>query len=296
MRFLLDTLVLVSIYVLLAVGYVVVYRASKVLNLAHGDFMMLGGFSLFWIATLTGTHAAGAGEIIGLSVISIIISCLVGLIIYRIFIHPVLGEDPVIPVMVTIGLSIILRGIATFAWGSQPRYLASLMGIKNPYVELWGGYGLSRFDLILIAAAIFFIIALGLFFRYYKRGIQIRAASENPLLASLSGVNIYSSFVLMWAVSIILASVAGILYGITSHVDTSIGIIGLNAFSVAIVGGLYSLAGVVPAAFLIALAENAMAHFYDPLLAGVVPMAILLLVLIFRPWGILGRPEEIERV
>ena len=100
----------------------------------------------------------------------------------------------------------------------------------------------------------------------------------------------------MWAVSIILASVAGILYGITSHVDTSIGIIGLNAFSVAIVGGLYSLAGVVPAALLIALAENAMAHFYDPLLAGVVPMAILLLVLIFRPWGILGRPEEIERV
>lgn len=293
MQFLVNTIVLASIYGLLAMGFVIVYRASRVINFAHGDLMMLGGYFLFSVLSTTGFHGI-AGTIIGTFFV-LLISVIVTLLIYRLVIHPMLGQPAFIIVMVTIGLSFVLRGLTIFVWGSEPKSLITLMGMESPPYSL-GRVSFSKFDLFFVIAFFTFLLGLGILLKYLKIGVRSRGASENPLLAAQRGTNIYFLFALSWGVATMLASVAGILYSANVHLGPEIGFLGLKAMPVALVGGMYSLLGVIPGAIIVSLAENVVAQYYDPLISDVIPMIILLIVLIVRPWGIFGKEEEIERV
>ena len=293
MQFLVNTIVLASIYGLLATGFVIIYRASRVINFAHGDLMMLGGYFLFSILSATGFHSIG-GTIIGTFLV-LIISLIVSLLIYRLLIHQMLGQPGFIIVMVTIGLSFILRGLTIFIWGSEPKSLVTSMGMKSHPLSL-GKVSFSTFDLLFVIAFFFLLTGLGFLLKYLKVGVRSRGASENPLLASQRGTNIYFLFALSWGIATMLASVAGILYSANVNLTPEIGFLGLKAMPVALVGGMYSLLGVIPGAIIISLAENLVAQYYDPLVSDVIPMMILLMVLIIRPWGIFGKEEEIERV
>src|SRR4030042_771853 len=129
MQFLVNTIILASIYGLLAMGYVIIYRASRVINFAHGDLMMLGSYLFLSVLSATGFHSI-AGTIIGVFRV-LLISFIVSLLIYRLLIHSMLGQPAFIIIMITIGLSFLLRGLAIFVWGSEPRFLTTLMGIQN---------------------------------------------------------------------------------------------------------------------------------------------------------------------
>jgi branched-chain amino acid transport system permease protein len=293
MQLAVNTLVLASVYGLIAVGYVIIYRASRVINFAHGDFMMLGGYVLFSVLGSLSLHSAW-GVILGIG-IALAVCFLLSLLAYRLLIHSMLGQPVYIVVMVTIGLSVLLRGVATFIWGAEPKALITWMGIENRSLSM-GGLALSTMDLLFIIVLLFALLGLALFYKYLRWGLQSTAASENPLLAAQRGINIYLLFALSWGIAALLAAAAGILYGANNQIEPEMGFLGLKAMPVALVGGMYSILGVVPGALIISLAENIVAQYFDPLISDMVPMFILLLVLIIRPWGIFGKEEEIERV
>jgi len=293
MQFYVNVIVLASIYGLLAIGYVVIYRTSRIINFAHGDFMTLGGYFLYSILSMAWIR--GTGGLIFATCIALFISFMASLLIYRLLIRSMLGQPVFIIIMVTIGLSVLLRGLAIVAWGAEPKSLLDGMGVGNPSISL-GKAALSRFDLLFVIASATALLGLSIFYKYLKIGIRSRAASENPLLASQRGINIFFLFGFSWGISALLASLAGVLYGTNNHIEPEIGLLGLKAMPVALVGGMYSIQGIIPGAIIISLAENIVAQYYDPLVSDVIPMVILLIALIIRPWGIFGKEEEVERV
>jgi branched-chain amino acid transport system permease protein len=138
--------------------------------------------------------------------------------------------------------------------------------------------------------------ALFVFLRLSPIGIRMRAAGERPLLASQRGINFHGVFALSWALAAFTGAIAGMLYASNVRLEPSLGILGLRAFAVALVGGLDSLGGVIPAALLVAAVEVASVRWGNPLLSDVSPFVCLLVMLLIRPWGLFGTKEELERV
>ena len=290
MQLVANTLVLASTYVLLATGYVVVYRASRVLNLAHGELMMLGGYAYFTLVS------AMPGALILAVPAALLVSFLAGVAVYYVVMRPMAGHPLFSAVLVTVSLGILLRGLVILGWTADIKYPLAVAGYQNMPWRLPGGAVLSSVDLLSIFAAAAMLVGLWLFFTRSRFGIQMRASAENPRLAAHRGINIHLVFAVAWGISTFAASLAGVLYASGVRLDPEVGAIGLKAFPVALVGGLDSLAGVLPAALLIALLEILAIQYVSPLLSEVVPFLVLLVMLCFRPWGFLGTKEEIERV
>lgn len=289
-QFLSNTLVLVALYALLGSGFVIVYRASRVLNFAHGELMMMGGYFAFVLASPT------QGNMWIAIPVALLFSFAVGAAIYFLAMYRMVGQPLHAAIIVTIGLSILLRGIATLVWGADLRYLTVAFSVKNsPHTMPWGAK-LATFDLAIIGAAVVYLLFLFLFFQRSKLGFRMRAAAESPLLASQRGINIYFLFALAWSLATLGASLGGILYGANNYLTPEIGVVGLMAFSVPLVGGMDSLRGVIPGAVLVALSQNVAMRYFDPKFGLAAPMLLLLVVLLTRPWGLWGTKEEIERV
>ena len=154
----------------------------------------------------------------------------------------------------------------------------------------------STFDLVMVASAVLLFAGLFLFLRLSPLGIQMRAAGERPLLASQRGINFHAVFALSWALAAFAGGLAGMIYASNVRLEPSLDILGLRAFAVALVGGLDSLAGVIPAALLVATVEVMSVRYGNPLLSDVSPFLCLLAMLLIRPWGLFGTREELERV
>ncbi len=289
-QFLSNTMVLVSLYALLGSGFVVVYRASRVLNFAHGELMMLGGYFALVLASIL------PGQIWVAIPIALAISFALGGLIYALAMYRMVGQPIFAAIIVTIGLSILLRGLATLIWGSDFQFLTVAYGIENTSHAMPWGARLGTFDLAIIGAAILYLGFLFLFFRYTRVGYQMRAAAENPTLASQRRINIYFLFALAWSLATVGASLAGILHAANSVLTPELGFVGLMAFAVPLVGGMDSLLGVVPGALLVGFTQNLAMRSPWPKLGIAAPMLVLLAVLLIRPWGLFGTKEEIERV
>ena len=290
MQLVANTLVLASTYVLLAVGYVVVYRASRVLNLAHGELMMLGGYAFFALVSATPGHLIVAVPA------ALLVSFLAGVAVYFAVMRPMAGHPVFSAVLVTVSLGILLRGLVILGWTADIKYPLAVAGYQNAPLHMPGGAVLSGVDLFAIATAGALLLGLWLFFAKSRFGIQMRATAENSRLAAQRGIDIHLVFAVAWGISTFAAGLAGVLYTSSVRLDPEIGVIGLKAFPVALIGGLDSLAGVLPAALLIALLEILAIQYVSPLLSEVVPFLALLLMLCVRPWGLFGTKEEIERV
>jgi branched-chain amino acid transport system permease protein len=285
-----SIVVLASLYTLLATGYVLIYRASRVLNLAQGDLMMFGGYAL-WAAAATMAVPPMAAVALALGA-----SFATGLLVYGLLMRPMAGHPVFAAVLVTVSVGILLRVVVVLSYTDQIRYPAQALGLANAPLALPGGAAISRVDALTVAAAALLIGGLSVFLRGSRVGIQMRAAGERPLLAAQRGIDFQLLFALAWALASLAAGIAGILYATNVRLDPSVGVLGLKAFAVALVGGLDSLGGVVPAALLVAGVEVLTIRFGNPLLAEVSPFLCLLLMLLLRPWGLSGTREELERV
>jgi branched-chain amino acid transport system permease protein len=282
--------VLASLYTLLAVGYVLVYRASRVLNLAQGDLMVVGGYALFAAATqLSAPPATAVALAVGLSFAT-------GLLVYALVMRRMAGHPVFAAVLVTVSIGILLRVAVVLAYTDQIRHPAQSLGFANRPVRLPGGAAVSTLDAWSVGLAALVMVGLFAFLRGSRLGIQMRAAGERPLLAAQRGINFQALFALSWALASLTGGLAGMLYASNVRLDPSVGVVGLKAFAVALVGGLDSLGGVAPAALLIAAVEVLTVRYGNPLLADVSPFICLLAMLLVRPWGIAGTREELERV
>ena len=285
-----TAVVLASFYALLGAGYVLVYRATRVLNLAQGDLMTLGGYLLFSVAvTVPGAPALAIP-------LASALAALAGFLIYRVLMRPMAGHPIFAAVLITMTLGILLRAAIVLVYTDQLRHPIGLLGLTNPPRPLPGGAVVSTFDLLTVLTAAFLFAGLFLFLRLSPIGIQMRAAGERALLAAQRGINFHLIFALAWALASFAGALAGMLYANNVRLEPSLDVLGLKAFAVALVGGLDSLGGVLPAALLVALVEVLSVRYGDPLLADVSPFLCLLAMLLIRPWGLFGTKEELERV
>jgi branched-chain amino acid transport system permease protein len=285
-----NIVVLASIYALIACGYVLIYRVSRVLNLAHGELMMLGAYMVLATASLFNGH-----PVIALAA-AILLSLLVGALVYLFLMRKMTGEMVLAAILTTVALGILIRGLVVLIWSAQQQYPAQMLGVTNPSLVLFGGARISMWSAVLVATTVLVYAALFAFLRFGRWGMRMRAAGQNPLLAAQRGINLHGIYALAWSLSTLTGALAGILMALDSGVTGSMPVIALKAFPAALVGGLDSLLGAIVGSLIVAAAEVLLIYYVDPLLSDVVPFLVLVAMLIVRPWGLFGTREELDRV
>ena len=290
MQLVVNIVVLASIYALIACGYVLIYRVSRILNLAHGELMMLGAYLLLATASLFSGHPAMA------LVAAALLSLLAGALVYVFLMRKMTGEMVLAAILTTVALGILIRGVAVLIWSAQQQYPAVALGVANPSLSLLSGARISIWSLALVLTNLAVYCGLFLFLNFSRWGMRMRAAGQNPLLAAQRGINLHGVYALAWSLSTLTGALAGILMALDSGLTTSMPVIGLKAFPAALVGGLDSLAGALLGALIVASAEVLLIYYVDPLLSDVVPFLVLIAMLVVRPWGLFGTREELDRV
>jgi branched-chain amino acid transport system permease protein len=285
-----NIIVLSAIYALIACGYVLIYRVSRVLNLAHGELMMLGAYLLLATASsFSGNPLVAIGA-------AILLSLLVGVMVYVFLMSKMTGEMVLAAVLTTVALGILLRGMMVLIWSAQQQYPGQALGFSNPALVLPGGARVSTFAALLVLTTTLVYGALLIFLRFGRWGVRMRAAGQNPLLAAQRGINLHAVYALAWGLSTLTGSIAGMLIALDSGLTSTMVIVGLKAFPAALVGGLDSLGGALIGSLIIGAAEVLSIQYIDPLLSDVVPFLVLIVMLAVRPWGLLGTREELDRV
>jgi len=284
-----NIVVLASIYALISCGYVLIYRVSRVLSLAHGELMLLGAYGLYTTASLFSRSPLLAVAM------ALLLAAVIGLLVYALLMRRMTGESVLAAVLVTIALGILVRGLTVLIWSTQERHPLNLLGWGNASLPIGAarisGVGLA---FVVITAALYG--GLYIFLRYTHWGIRMRAAGQNPLLAAQRGINLHAVYALAWALATFTGGIAGMLIACDNALDQTMVTIGLKAFPAALVGGLDSLLGALAGSLIVACAEVLLIYYVDPLLSEVVPFAVLIAMLVVRPWGLFGSREELDRV
>lgn len=290
MQLVVNILVLTAIYAMISCGYVLIYRVSRVLNLAHGELMMMGAYLLLVTASWFAFSPVAA------IVAALVLSLAVGAMVYVFLMRKMTGEMVLAAVLATVALGILLRGLIVLIWSAQIQNPAQTLGVSNPSMALPGGARISLYSALLIGATIVVYGALFTFLRFGTWGVRMRAAGQAPLLAAQRGINLHAVYALAWGLATLTGSLAGTLIALDTGLSGTMVLVGLKAFPAALVGGLDSLVGALAGSLIVAAAEILLIHYVDPLLADVVPFLVLIGMLIVRPWGLFGTREALDRV
>jgi branched-chain amino acid transport system permease protein len=289
MQLAVNIAVLAAIYALIGCGYVLIYRVSRVLSLAHGELMMLGAYGLAVTASLFGGH-----PLIAIAAAAVLALC-VGFLVYGLLMWRMTGESVLAAVLATIALGVLLRGAMILFFGTQTQYPLQNLGWTNVSIAI-GSARISAAGLVLVLGTAAVYGALFLFLHASRWGIRMRAAGQNPLLAAQRGIRLHGVYALAWGLATFTGGMAGMLIACDAGIEATLVTIGLKAFPAALVGGLDSLLGALIGAWIVAGAEVLLIHYVDPLLSDVVPFFVLLAMLVIRPWGLFGTKEELDRV
>ncbi len=277
-------------YALVALGFVLIYKATSVINFAQGDLVMFAGYAAAFLMVDLG---------VSLWLILIIVSVgmvLLGFLQERIILRPLVGQPVISVIMVTIGLSFVLQGLVTILWGAQTRALALPVRV-DPYII--GPVFISPINVVAGITAIAFLILFGLFFTRSRMGVAMRAVADDQQASMVVEIRVPRVFALSWAIAGLAATAGGIIWGNQIGVDTFLNLVGLKVFPVVILGGLESIGGVIIGGLIMGVVESLAAGYIDPLVGGgtkdFVPYVLMVLVLFIRPYGMFGH-ETIERV
>jgi len=279
-----------GVYALIAMGFVLIYKATSIINFATGEFMMIGAFIFYTIVVSLGVSPIPA--FLGVMAAA----ALLGFLVERLILRHMLGQPTISIVMVTIGLSSILMGAAEMIWGAGFRSFPAIF----PRAPIIIGDIVLRsnifYGFILSSVA---VIVFALLFKYAKVGVAMRATATDQTASFSMGINVKSIFTLSWALGAIAASLGGIIIGNIGGVHPTLGHIGLKIFPVVILGGLDSIRGAVLGGFIVGILENLAGGYLDPYFHGgvkdVAPFVVLVLILLFKPYGLFGK-KEIERL
>jgi len=273
------------IYGLVALGFVLIYKATEVINFAQGDIMMLGAFLAYTMVTQL--HLPYWLVLI----ITTVVLSLFGMILERVVLRPLIGQPVFSIVMVTIGLGYFFRSVVSMVpgWGTDT------YGFKTPFTDKvvkTENLIISWEHLAIITLTIALILVLFLFFRFTKVGIAMRATAQNQLAAVYMGISLNRVFSLTWIISAALGGFAGILLSPITFVHMGMGLIGLKAMPAAVLGGFYSFPGAIVGGLIVGITES-LAGVYLPIgWKDVAAWIILIAVLIVRPQGIFGTQEK----
>jgi branched-chain amino acid transport system permease protein len=265
------------VYGLIALGFVLIYKATEMVNFAQPDITMVGAFMAFTFSNMLGLPFFWA-------VMATVASMAVlGVVIERVLLRPMIGEPPFAVLMLTIGLGFILRAVAGMIWGNEPRALAT------PYagdVFQIRGLIIGYENVAIVVGTILLCGALFVFFRFSRLGVAMQAASQNQLAAYYVGIPVKRIYSLVWALSAAISAIAGILVAPVSLIDPLMGFIFIKAFAAAIVGGFGSLPGAIMGGLLVGVVEQFASLYGPPGSADMSAYLILLVMLMIRPQGI----------
>jgi branched-chain amino acid transport system permease protein len=275
-----------AILALAALGFVIVFKATGVINFAQGYFLLLGAY-LVWAGVVQfGMHWTVAVAV------ALVVAVLVGITTERFVLRPLVGENVISVIMVTIGLAFILQGVVQFVWGTEPRPMPAF--IPRGTMQVLGvPVSINRMWALVLAGAV--LGSLTLFFQRTRHGIAMRAVADDQQAAMTVGISVRRVFALAWALAAVSAVVAGVIVANLFGVSGEVAVFGLLVFPVVILGGLDSVPGAMVAGAIIGLLVSYTAGYVGGGLQQVIPFVVLVLILLFRPYGLFGE-VRIERV
>jgi len=285
-----NGLMIGSMYALVALGFVLIYKATSVVNFAQGELVMFGGYIVAAMASLYHLPLALAVPVLlGAMVV-------LGFVVERGVLRPLVGRNVISVVMVTIGLAQVFQGLAAMIWGAQTINIALPIRLE-PYV-VWEVY-VSPINLVAAVISGLFLVGFAWFFRKSRMGIAMRAVANDQQASMAVGINVRLVFALSWAIAGLAAGIGGLVWGNMLGVDTHLALVGLKVFPAVILGGLDSVPGAVLGGLIIGAVESVAAGYVDPYVGGgtkdFFPYVLMIVALMIRPYGFFGR-EIIERV
>ena len=275
-------------YALIALGFVLVYKATEAFNFAQGEFVMTGGFIAaaaatvlpFWVATL-------------LAIAGLVAFCF-GL--ERLVLRPLLGRPIIAVIMATIGVASLLRGVVVLLFGSGTRALT--MPVQQNPIFL-GPIMLPPIDIVGAVVSLVFFGIFSWMFLHTRMGLAMRAVADNQQIASAMGIDVRRYFAIAWALTGVVSALGGVIWGALLGVDNQLAVVGLKVFPVVILGGFESVAGAIVGGLVVGVVESLSSGYVDPLVGGgtkdFMPYVLMIAVLMVRPYGIFGK-APVQRV
>ena len=277
-----------SIYALIALGYTMVYGIAKMLNFAHGDVIMVGAYTLSVSASML-----GFSPYLGV-LFSIVFCAVLGVVLEIVAYKPLRNSSPLAVLITAIGVSYFLQSLALLLFGSQQQKVASVINIPSIYL---GSIELTGESIATLGVTIVIMVSLTLFIKKTKTGRAMLALSEDRGAAQLMGINVNRTISITFAIGSGLAAVAGVLfvssYGFVGPYTGSLP--GIKAFVAAVLGGIGSIPGAMLGGVLLGVIESFSQAYISTQLSDAIVFGVLILVLLVRPAGLLGR-KKIEKV
>ena len=272
------------VYGLIAMGFVLIYKATEAINFAQGDMMMLGAF-----VTLGLANEAYMGLPFWPSVLlALLILGALGYLLDAVILRRMAGQSQIAVVILTIALGFVARFAAGAIWGHEPQSLESpLAGVDLRF----GGLVLGADEVSVVLVTLLLTVAMYLFFARTRLGVAMQAASQNQMAAYYMGIPVKRIHSLVWGLAGVVAAIAGVLFASKGSIDPSTGLLGIKAFAAAVIGGLGSLPGALIGGIIIGLVEPFSARYLGGDLARLMPYLILVLILVFRPHGLLSQVQ-----
>lgn len=279
-----------SVYACIALGFVLIFKATEVFNFAQPELMMIGAYLCFTFITILGLPF-----LLGF-IFAVILMGLITMVLEMMVIRPLVGEPVLAVIMVTLGLSNVLRGMTGFFWGYEELQFPSPFPTEPILIF---GAAINQAEIYTICVAGVLISVFILFFKYSASGISMRATAENTTTAFLMGINVKRVFTASWVIASVVATIAGVFLASFTYLEPIMGHTGLKALPAVVLGGLDSVLGAIIGGLIIGVAENVAGFYLEDYLGSgineIIAFVIVLIVMMIRPYGLFGK-KEIERI
>ena len=276
------------LYALAALGFVMIFKSSSVLNFAHGELMAIGAFVFLVLSTWAKLPIWLA------FILTLAGSFSLGFIIERFFLRPLIGEALIEVIMLTVGLAIMLKGLMLFIFGGDIHSYIDFL--PETLTFHWGATEIPGVYVATFIVGLIFLGLFGFFFKYSSQGIYMRSVADNQPAAMALGVHVRRVFAMSWAIAALVCAMSGIVLGIINGINVhEVSAVGLKVFPVVILGGLDSIGGAILGGLIIGVLETFTGGYISTSLREIIPYIVLIIILMIKPYGLFGL-VEIERV
>ena len=281
-----------TLYGVVAMSFVLIYKASHVVNFAQGEFLLVGAWVCWWFLT-----EFQMPFVFGF-LFTLIFMMIFGMALQVLVLRPMIGEPIISVIMVTIGLSLFFQALMKWIFGTTAEPFPPIF--ESRYIEVFGIINIQTVYIMSIVVSGLIMLSFAWFFKYSRTGLAMRATAFDQQAAQSMGVSVKQVFAMAWAISAMVSAVAGVVMGVVNGVSHALAFIGIKVFPAVILGGLDSIVGAVIGGLIIGLLE-AVSQFIDVELGlgmnlyQVAPFYALIIILMFKPYGLFGT-RDIERI